>query len=108
MKMKTRFNNLNYEHRHDGYGWHLKTRIHKEPEYRVTCRCGEVVDIPYHTYSAIICQECGEEITMKCLAKICMRCGKFGEDGTMEYDEQADGFVCDECVNKQELCILSK
>lgn len=61
--MKTRFNNLVYEHKHGKYGWHPKTRIHKEPEYRVACVCGEIVDIPYHTYTSVICENCGEKIT---------------------------------------------
>lgn len=61
--MQTRYNNLIYEHKHDHYGWHPKARVHKDPEYRIKCTCGEIIDIPYHRYASTICKNCGKQIT---------------------------------------------
>ena len=39
---------------------------------------------------------------------ICIRCGAIDEDGTMEFDEHANGFICDRCNMKHEICILTQ
>ena len=40
--------------------------------------------------------------------EICKRCGKVDKDGTMEYDEHANGYICDRCANKREIEVLSQ
>ena len=40
--------------------------------------------------------------------EICVRCGTVGKNGSMEFDEHANGFVCDLCSLKREICVLSK
>lgn len=72
--METRCtDNLVYEHRHDGYRWHPKTRVHKEQPEKPLIE---------------ICTVCGEV-------------GKDGVD--LNYDEHIDQFLCDRCDMKNEI-----
>lgn len=63
--METRCtDNLVYEHRHDGYRWHPKTRVHKEQPEKMaleTCaNCGDVgVDLNYDEHiDQFLCDRC--------------------------------------------------
>ena len=64
--METRSNNLIYEHKHDGYGWHPKTRIHRKPKtqgvttMRTCIVCHETAEgMVYDEFlGGFICKKC--------------------------------------------------
>lgn len=63
--MQTRFNNLIYEHRHDHYKWHPKTRIHRkviekthEPNVCIVCHVAKPGMQFDEFLGGNICDEC--------------------------------------------------
>lgn len=61
--METRCNNLVYEHKHDGYGWHPNARIHKKRPVEmleICTGCSKVgKDLIYDEYiDRFLCDRC--------------------------------------------------